>query len=229
MFERYVRFIVRHRRAVIVATLLLVAAVAPSLRSLHLEIRRRANLPDDHPYVQMQNRISDLFGGEAIVIIGVVATQGDIFTPAILGKVYAHHRPRCATFPASSSRACSAWRRRTSRPSRRRRRRRGRPSAHGRRARPSAEEIARLRDEVRRTASSAATSFRRTRRRPSIVADFDDRLTDAELAARIEQPWSTPSATTSVTIALAGAPDPARGAGGLHGDDRRSSSRSRWW
>ena len=44
--------------------------------------------PTDHPYVQIQNRISDLFGGEAIVIIGVVASQGDIFTPAILGKIY---------------------------------------------------------------------------------------------------------------------------------------------
>ena len=54
---------------------------------MHLEIRRRANLPDEHPYVQIQNRISDLFGGEAIVIIGVIARQGDIFTPAMLGKI----------------------------------------------------------------------------------------------------------------------------------------------
>src|SRR5262245_5699802 len=82
IMERYVRFVVRHRVAVVVGVLAVTALLATQLGNVHLEIRRRANLPDDHPYVQVQNRISDLFGGESIVIIGVVAQHGDIFTPA---------------------------------------------------------------------------------------------------------------------------------------------------
>src|SRR5882724_7123911 len=88
LMEGYVRFIVRHRLAVVVAVLLVTALLATQLRHLRLEIRRRAQLPQSHPYVQVQNRIADLFGGEAVAIIGVVATHGDIFTPEVLGKVY---------------------------------------------------------------------------------------------------------------------------------------------
>lgn len=86
--QAYVRFIVRHRWAVVGAVLLVTVALATQLRHIHLEIRRRAQLPQHHPYVQVQNRIADLFGGEAIAVAGVVATHGDIFTPAILGKIY---------------------------------------------------------------------------------------------------------------------------------------------
>ncbi len=70
--ERYVRFVVRHRVVVVVATLLVTAFFAAQLRHLHMEIRRRANLPDEHPFVKVQNRMSDLFGGEGVVIIGVI-------------------------------------------------------------------------------------------------------------------------------------------------------------
>jgi uncharacterized protein len=86
--EGYVRFIVRRRVAVLVAVAVVTALLGAQLRHLHMEIRRRANLPDAHPYVQIQNRISDIFGGEAIVIIGVIANHGDVFTPAMLGKIY---------------------------------------------------------------------------------------------------------------------------------------------
>ncbi len=85
--EGYIRFVVRHRIAVVIATLAVTVAFAYCLASLRLEIRRRSNLPDDHPYVLIQNRMSDLFGGEAVVIIGVVAVYGDIYTPEILGKI----------------------------------------------------------------------------------------------------------------------------------------------
>ncbi len=87
MMERYISFIVRHRLAVVLAVIGVTVLLGTQLRHVHMEIRRRANLPDQHPYVQVQNRISDLFGGEAIVIIGVVANQGTIFTPEILGKI----------------------------------------------------------------------------------------------------------------------------------------------
>lgn len=85
--ESYIRFVVRRRHLVVLAVLLITALLGTQLRHLHLEIRRRANLPDGHPYVQVQNRISDLFGGEAIAIIGVIANQGSIYTPETLRKI----------------------------------------------------------------------------------------------------------------------------------------------
>jgi uncharacterized membrane protein YdfJ with MMPL/SSD domain len=60
--ERFVAAVVHHRIAVVAAVALVTIALGTQLRHLHLEIRRRANLPDGHPYVQVQNRISDLFG-----------------------------------------------------------------------------------------------------------------------------------------------------------------------
>ncbi len=86
--ERYIRFVVRHRVAVVAATLAVTALLGAQLGHVHLEIRRRANFPADHPYVRIQNRMSDLFGGEAVVIIGLVATRGTIYTPEVLSKVY---------------------------------------------------------------------------------------------------------------------------------------------
>lgn len=86
--ERYIRFIVARRVWVLVATVVVTAFFASQLTKLHLEIRRRANLPEAHPYVQVQNRITDLFGGEAIVIVGAAATQGTIYTPEFLAKVF---------------------------------------------------------------------------------------------------------------------------------------------
>ena len=85
--EGYVRFIVRHRRAVVVAVLVASALLATQLRYLHLDFRRRAQLPQEHPYVQVQNRIADLFGGETTIVIGIIPTDGDIFTADILRKI----------------------------------------------------------------------------------------------------------------------------------------------
>src|SRR5262245_24575031 len=88
LMERYARFIVRHRIAVVVGVGLVTALLATQLRFVHLEIRRRANFPAHHPYVQIQNRISDLFGGETVVMIGIIAREGSIFTPEMLAKIY---------------------------------------------------------------------------------------------------------------------------------------------
>src|SRR5262249_48979803 len=87
LMERYVRFIVRHRVAVVVTVLVITALLATQLRHLRLEIQRRAQLPQDHPYVRVQNRIADLFGGETTIIIGILPKEGDIFTPEILRKI----------------------------------------------------------------------------------------------------------------------------------------------
>ena len=85
--ERYVTFIVRHRLAVLMAVLTATALLATQLPHVRLEIRQRALTPQSHPYVQVHNRIADIFGGETTLIIGVIARHGDIFTPPILEKI----------------------------------------------------------------------------------------------------------------------------------------------
>jgi predicted RND superfamily exporter protein len=202
--ERYVRFIVRRRVAVLATVVGVTACLGAELRHVHLEIRRRAQLPDDHPYVQVQNRISDLFGGEAIVIIGVIANQGDIFTPAILGKVQRITEQLRQTRGVIESSLFSI-------------------------AAPYVKAIVNGADgtmDIRPLMSEVPTSaegIERVRRivqddhlfrgnlvsadesAAVIVADFDDQIKDVELAARIEEIIG-PERDDTVTIAVAGAP-----------------------
>ncbi len=44
-------------------------------------------LPQDHPYVQLNDRIEQTFGGSRVVVIGVEAKSGDIFNPATLRAI----------------------------------------------------------------------------------------------------------------------------------------------
>lgn len=202
-FERYARSVVAHRVMIVAAILAITAGLATQLGSLHLEIRRRANLPDSHPFVQIQNRISDLFGGEAIVIIGVIAKQGDVFTPAMLGKIQritdrlraspSVIEPSLFSLAARYVRTVDA-------------------SEGGMRVEPlmggtppTAEAAARVRARVESDPLFRESLVSADRRAAVIVVDFDDRMKDVELAQFVEQVIA-PERDDTVTIALAGAP-----------------------
>ena len=45
-------------------------------------------LPQQHPYIQLHNEISDTFGGANNIIVGVEVTQGTIFTNEILALIH---------------------------------------------------------------------------------------------------------------------------------------------
>jgi len=203
LMERYVRFIVRHRVAVVITALTVTALLATQLDHLHLEIRRRANLPDDHPYVQVQNRISDLFGGEAVAIIGVIANQGDIYTPALLAKVQ-RITERLSQVPSvveSSLFSIAA------------------PHVKAVTAaddtmdvRPlmpapptTSEAVEQVRAAVRQDRLFRGNLVSADETAAVIVADFDDRIKDVELAGLIDQIVG-PERDNTVTIAIAGAP-----------------------
>lgn len=188
---------------VVAAILAITAALATQLGSLHLEIRRRANLPDAHPFVQIQNRISDIFGGEAIVIIGVVARQGDIFTPEMLGKIQritdglrnspSVIGPSLFSVAAPYVRAVDS-------------------SNGALRVEPLMDDVPptaavaqRVRERVEADPMFRETLVSADRRAAVIVADFDDRMKDVELAAFVERVVG-PERDDTVTIALAGAP-----------------------
>ncbi len=202
--ERYVRFVVRHRVAVLGLVLVGTALMALQLRHLRLEIRRRAALPQHHPYVQIQNRITDLFGGEAVVIIGVIANQGDVFAPEVLRKIHRITGQLQDTpgviVPSLFSLAAPYVKTVTAGPD-------GtmevRPLMEVPPEDPAAIEALRaavhddpLLNEALVSADGTATV---------IVAEFDDRLTDMEIGEYIERIVG-PERDARVAIALAGAP-----------------------
>ena len=52
-------------------------------------MKLKDQLPQGHPYVQIHNRIQDLFGGETGEVIGIIAkdkTRGSIYDPQIIQK-----------------------------------------------------------------------------------------------------------------------------------------------
>jgi len=201
--ERYVRFVVRYRRAVVVAVLVVTAMLATQLRYVHLEIRRRAQLPQAHPYVQVQNRIADLFGGETTVIIGVVARQGDIFTADILGKIVRITRRledtpgviRSSVFSIAAEHVKLI---------------RGTPE--GMEVRPlladvpdDPQALADLKASVLGDDLYAGTLVARDGKAAAIVVEFDDELTDAEIRNTVDAAIK-PELDPTVEIPVGGAP-----------------------
>ncbi len=201
--ERYARFIVRHRVAAVIAVAAVTALLASQLGNLHLENRRRANFPTHHPYVEVHNRISDLFGGEAVVMLGVVANEGTIFTPAILGKIHRITQglldttgiidPSLISLSAPYVKAVVA-------------------GPDGMDVRPlmedppeTDEEVARVRAMVEEDHLFRGNIVAADGSAAIIVADFDDRINDVGIAQRVEE-IVAPERDDSVTIALAGAP-----------------------
>lgn len=202
--ERYARSVVAHRLMVVAAVMAITAGLGTQLSNLHLEIRRRANLPDNHPSVQIQNRISDIFGGEAIVIIGVIARHGDIFNPTMLGKIQRitdRLRSSSNVIEPSLFSLASPYVRSVS----------VAPDGTMRVAPLMADdlqdaaEVDAVRKIVERDALLRESLVSADERAAVIVADFDDRITDIELAAFVEEVVA-PERDESVTIALAGAP-----------------------
>jgi hypothetical protein len=87
MVHRFVSLVVDRPVAIVLAILALTVVLGVQARHLTLEIREKDQLPQDHPYVQLYNRINDLFGGGAVVVVGVIVNEGDVFDPTTLGRI----------------------------------------------------------------------------------------------------------------------------------------------
>ena len=202
--ERYSRFIVRNRVAVVAIALALTAFFIFQLFTLRLEIRRRANLPDDHPYVVVQNRMSDLFGGEGVVIIGVIAERGDIYTPEVLAKIYRitegvlelPHVLDTSVFSLAAANARAIV-----------------SDADGSMdihplmddAEVSPADIERIRREVREDRFFRGNLVSEDETAAVIVADFEEGVGDEDLAAWIDE-IVAPERSGDVRVAVAGSP-----------------------
>jgi len=205
MMERYVKFIVRNRLAAVIAVLVVTAVLAMQLRHVHMEIRRRAVLPQQHPYVQIDNRISEQFGGGALVLIGMVTRGGDsIFTPSTLGKIYRITQglrksegivetslfsiagPYVKAVAAGSDGMMDVRPLMDEPPT-------------------TIEQIRRLREEIHQDKLLRENLVSVDETAAVIVAEFAERVPEAAVVERVEEVVA-PERDDTVTIALAGAP-----------------------
>ncbi len=87
MSERWARFLVRRRWAVLVVIAMLTVVLGAGIRRLHTEFDVESSLPSDHPYVLTDRAIRKQFGGRNAILIAVVPRAGDVWQPQVLQVV----------------------------------------------------------------------------------------------------------------------------------------------
>ncbi len=87
MFRKYFEFITDHAYAVMGVIAAVTLFFLFRLPTLKTEIDPKRILPQDHPYIQTNDKIEALFGGGRVIVIGVVSKNGSIFTPPLLAKI----------------------------------------------------------------------------------------------------------------------------------------------
>src|SRR5213082_773682 len=87
LLTNYTRWVVRHRRTVVAAILLLTLLLARATTRLHVEVDPDRQLPQDHPFIQALNDVHRIFGDKNLVVIGLFPHDGNVFTPAFLKKL----------------------------------------------------------------------------------------------------------------------------------------------
>jgi predicted RND superfamily exporter protein/outer membrane lipoprotein-sorting protein len=83
----YVAWVLRHRIAVIVATVLVTAAMSWFAVGLKIVIDPVTMAPQHHPYVLATKRIDAKFGSKYLMVIAITPEQGDVFQPLVLDTV----------------------------------------------------------------------------------------------------------------------------------------------
>jgi len=86
-FERYVRFVVRHRWLVLALVAVVTLGVASGMSKLRTEFDVEKSLPSNHPFVQVDAKIRAAFGGRRAVIVAIVPKSGDVWQTPVLEVV----------------------------------------------------------------------------------------------------------------------------------------------
>lgn len=83
----YIGWVLRYRWLIIVLTVVITAVAVSQARNLRVIIDPNTMLPQSHPYVSTTLLVEKIFGSKYIVVIGVTPKNGDIYQPAVLGKI----------------------------------------------------------------------------------------------------------------------------------------------
>lgn len=87
MGRKYFEFVVNYAYAVVGLIGVITLFCIFQIGSIQTEIDPKQILPQDHPYIKTNNEIEKRFGGGRIIVLGVVAREGSIFTPHHLAKI----------------------------------------------------------------------------------------------------------------------------------------------
>lgn len=87
LFEKYAAFIVRKRRWVIFAVLLMTGFLGSRLMNLQVDMDQDTWVPQSHPFVKTTKALEKMFGGREIVMIGIAPKTGDIYQPEVLARI----------------------------------------------------------------------------------------------------------------------------------------------
>jgi uncharacterized protein len=85
--ERLARAVVARPRLVIAVMLLLTAGLVAALRNLRLEVTAQDELPQNHPYIQIDQRLNARLGVDRTSLLALGVREGDIFTPRTLARL----------------------------------------------------------------------------------------------------------------------------------------------
>ncbi|HZX48080.1 MAG TPA: MMPL family transporter [Nitrospirota bacterium] len=87
MLRKHIERIVRFPVTTILLAVFITVVFAFQISGLHMVLDPKALLPQDHPYVKLNNEIEKQFGGSRVVIIGLASKDGDIFNPSDIEKI----------------------------------------------------------------------------------------------------------------------------------------------
>ena len=87
MLRKHIERIVRFPVTTIILAIFATVFFAFQFKGLHMVLDPKAILPQDHPYVKLNNEIEKQFGGSRVVVIGVASKDGDIFNPPDVEKI----------------------------------------------------------------------------------------------------------------------------------------------
>ena len=85
--SKFAEFVIRWRFIFILLSCMFTLYFIFCLRNLSIQTRLGDLIPQQHPYVEVQRRLMEVFGGLNQVSIALVAQEGDIFNQDILNKV----------------------------------------------------------------------------------------------------------------------------------------------
>lgn len=85
--EAWISTVIKYRKTVIVAVLLITVALVSQLKGLKIVLDTDDALPQSHPYVITNNLIEKVFGNKYSAVIGITAKDGTIYDPKVLAKV----------------------------------------------------------------------------------------------------------------------------------------------
>lgn len=85
--ERFADFVLRYRLFFIIAFSLISVFFVFILKGLEIDTRIQDFIPQKHPFIKVQNRLTEVFGGLNQVSLAIETKEGDIFNPSTLDKV----------------------------------------------------------------------------------------------------------------------------------------------